>query len=199
MKNICLYAILLIGLLGGAAYAQMPENMQQSDSSAIRERLAMPAEVRALFDDNKAKEAVAEYEKFKKTAQADALDMLMLDAEVYGKASSIEPGASYAKMREDAINKMVEKYPKNTEVLMYTMPDDGNVDKILEVLNKMIEADPENYQAYKHRFNIYREKGMIKEACMDYMALPLSEKAGYGMEREKIEKDCKAFENAEKK
>lgn len=181
MKKLCVYAILLMGLMGGAAYAQIPGTQNDTlPDGYLREHLALPAEIRALLQANKAKEAVAAYEKFKKTAQADDLDMLMLDTEVYGSASFMEPSADYGKMREDAVKKMLEKYPNNAEVLMYAMPEDGNKDKILEVLNKMIEADPEYLPAYEQRFQIYKERNMAKEACMDYMKLPESIKARMG-------------------
>ena len=192
MKKLCVYAILVMGLLGGAVWAQIPVNMQQADSTAdgkpyLREHLALPTEIRQMLNENKAKEAVAEYEKFKKTTQADALDMFLLDTEVYGSASFIEPGSNYGKMREEAVRKMLEKYPKNAEALMYTMPEDGNFNKSLDVLNKMIEVDPDYLPAYEYRLDLYNQK-MTKEACMDYMKLPESVQ-----KRKYMSVDCKAL------
>lgn len=201
MKKLCLYAVLLVGLLGGVAWAQIPG--VQADTlpdGYFRKHLALPTEIRQLLDDNKAKEAVAEYEKFKKTAQTDPLEMLFLDAEVYGTAASIEPSAAYGKMRDEAVRQMVEKYPDNAEAIMRTLPADGNMnmdmDKTLEILNKAIKADPEYLPAYEQRFYIYRQKNMAKEACMDYMKLPESIRAGVGM----MMWDCEALtKDAEKK
>lgn len=192
MKKIALLAILLGGLLGGMAFAQMPADMQNNPvpEGYYREHLALPAEIRALLDENKAKEAVAEYERFKKTAHADDLDMLMLDTEVYGSASYIEPDANYGKMREEAVRKMVEKYPNNAEVLVYTLPNDGNWEKSMEVVNKMIEVDPEYLPAYEYRLELYRERRMMmtKETCQDYMKLPAEVQ-----NRLRIGGDCKAL------
>lgn len=179
MKNIFLYAILLVGLLGGAAWAQTPgvQNDTLSDGY-YRTHMPLPTEIRQLLDENKAKEAVAEYEKFKKTAQAEALDMLFWDAEVYGSASFMESNANYGKMREDAVKKMLELAPKDAEVLLLSIPTDANVDKMLEIVNKAIEVDPEYLPAYEQRFYIYKEKNMMKEACMDYMRLPEEARVG---------------------
>lgn len=180
MKKICVYAILLMGLLGGVTFAQMPEDMQNSTppEGYYREHLALPAEIRQMLDENKAKEAVAAYEKFKKTAQADALDMLFLDAEVYGSASFLEPNADYGRMREEAVRKMLEKYPNNAEVLMYTIPDDGNPEESLKILNKMIEVDSEYLPAYEMRCRIYLAKGDKDAACQDYAKLPEAARIG---------------------
>lgn len=185
MKKLCVYAILLMGLLGGAVWAQIPANMMQADGSAdgkpyLREHLALPTEIHQMLDENKAKEAVAEYEKLKKTLQVnDPLDMYFWDLEVYGTASFIDPSnPAYGKMREDILERMVKEYPDNAEVLMYALPADGNLDKSLEVLNKVIEVDPEYLPAYEQRFYIYKEKKMIKEACQDYVKLPEMTQSG---------------------
>lgn len=197
MKKLCVYAILLAGLLGGVALAQVPD-MQRKDTTDtgepyLREHLALPSEIlRLLLDEKKTKEAVTEYEKFRKTAQADALDLFLLDAEVYGTAASIEPAGEYGKMRDEAVRKMVEQYPDNAEAIMRTVPVDGkmrmDLDKTLEVLNKAIEVDSTYLPAYEQRCFIYREKKMMKEACMDYLKLPKSVKARMGMEME-----CQSF------
>lgn len=166
MKKIGLLAIFLGGLLGGVAFAQTPEGY-------YRERLALPEGIRALLDNNKAKEAVAEYEQFKKTVKADALDMLFLDARVYGQAAYMEESnATYGKLRDEAIKKMVAGYPDDSDVILYTLPEEDNPEKALEIISKAIEADPEYLPLYEVRCRIYLAKGNKAAACQDYAKLP---------------------------
>lgn len=180
MKKLCVYAILLMGLLGGVTFAQMPEDMQNNTTPEgyYREHLALPAEIRQMLDENKAKEAVAEYEKFKKTAKADALDILLLDARVYGSAAFIDSNANYEKLRDEALKKMVSGYPDDADVILYTALGEDNLEKALEMLSKAIKADPEYLPLYEMRCRIYMAQGKKDAACQDYAKLPEAVRMG---------------------
>lgn len=72
----------------------------------------------------------------------------------------------------ETVKLLVQKYPQNKDILFayaIQLKNDNNVDEALDIVNKIIEEEPNHMLAHFLRGNILRQKENFKEAVNEYI------------------------------
>ena len=207
MKRLILISLLaMIGVWTVQAQTADSTAVAQADTAVVlggggvRRGVEFPEKLRKLIEEEKYKEAEAEYAKFKPTIGDDFLAMCA-DKDFYWSMSVTFPNKVEYKERYEATTKKLRStYGKRAEVILLELeelPTSTNQD-IIRIYTKVIEADSTYTNAYLERGFAWMNEGKMQEACHDfskhpdYDKMPWKQQCESLLEQEAIEKAAKA-------
>lgn len=148
------------------------ENEDEQEEEQPQRGMVTPKPIEDMVSRGEYAQAVAEFEKYMKTASGDPCDLLYLPYSFYDRLQ-FEDTANTA-VHKETRDKYLAKFYKTCSnspevyVLKDRMSDPRTPESTLEYMNKALAIDPNYAQLYSMRGDALWALGRKEEACADF-------------------------------